>query len=150
MNTALVVILQVRASRGGDTVAGAARLGRRATVATALACLLMAVAARPGPWTAAAVLVLAVGTLTAGELWSSAAAWGWRYSLAPADGQGEHGGAFSLGSALRVVVGPAAVTGLLTLGSWGLVLLALAFLGVGQLVRPLVGWAERTRPPAVA
>jgi MFS family permease len=151
VNTALVVLLQVPASKGGDTIAGATRLARRATVVTALACLLLAVSDPLSRWAATGALLAGVVVLTFGELWSSTGAWGWRYGLAPEHAQGEWGGAFSLGTALRGVVGPVTVTALLSgLAGWGWVVLALLFLLTGLLVRPTVAWAECTRPARTA
>ncbi|OAR22852.1 hypothetical protein A8W25_25120 [Streptomyces sp. ERV7] len=144
LNTALAILLQVRAARGSDTVAGAAVAGRRAGWALLAACAVTATTAALPP--VAAVLVLAVGValLTAGELLSSASGWGISYGLADPHRQGEFLGAWSLGSDLARAGGPLLVAALVTHGGVsGWLLLGTLFLAAGTVTGPLAARAER-------
>ncbi|MET7878639.1 MFS transporter [Micromonospora profundi] len=146
VNTALVVLLQVRAARGADTLLGAARSSRRAGVAIALACLLFAASgALPA---AGAIGLLCCGSLVhgTGELWHSAAGWGISFGLAPADAQGQYQGTYGMGYELGKMLAPVVVTSLaLGWGVPGWVALGGLFLLLGALVPPVVRWAARTR-----
>ncbi|MEV6365479.1 MFS transporter [Micromonospora musae] len=146
VNTVMVVLFQVRASRGTEELAGAGRAARRAGVVIAAACLLFAASGTvPGP---AAVALLLAGSLVhvVGELWHSAAGWGISFGLAPADAQGQYQGAYGMGMQLGSMVAPAVVTTLAV--GWGVpgwLVLGVFFLSVGALVPPVVRWAEGTR-----
>ncbi|MEU1071787.1 MULTISPECIES: MFS transporter [unclassified Streptomyces] len=152
LNTALAILLQVRAARGSDTVAGAAVAGRRAGWALLAACAVTATTAALPP--VAAVLVLAVGValLTAGELLSSASGWGVSYGLADPHRQGEFLGVWSLGSDLARAGGPLLVAALVThAGVAGWLLLGTLFLVAGTVTGPIAARAEHaaaTRPRA--
>lgn len=128
LNTVLVVLLQVRASRGAETVTGAAAAVRRAGWALLAACLVFAASGLVAPL---ALIAVGVVTLTAAELWHSAGAWGLSFGLAPADQQGQYLGAFAMGSRVYDTVGPGLVTGLaLGLGPVGWVVLGVLFVVV--------------------
>ncbi|MFC6017364.1 MFS transporter [Plantactinospora solaniradicis] len=146
VNTTMVVLFQVRASRGTEEVAGAARASRRAGVAIAVACLLFA--ASGAVPTAAAVALLVTGALVhvIGELWHSAAGWGISFGLAPAHAQGQYQGVYGMGLQLGGMVAPVVVTTLAV--GWGIpgwLVLGALFVVLGALVPPVVGWAARTR-----
>lgn len=129
VNTALVVTCQVRASRGADTVPGAARAVRRAGVALLLACLVLAGSGLVRGPAALAVLTVGMIVLTAAELFHSAGSWGLSFGLAPEDRQGEYLGAFAMGGRVYDTIGPVLVTGLvLGLGTAGWVVLGVLFL----------------------
>jgi MFS family permease len=149
LNTVLVVLLQVRASRSGDTVAGARRLVRHAALALAAACVVFGlVAAAPG-WLAVLGLLAGTVALTAAEMWNSAATWGLAFNLAPADSQGAHLGAFSIGTTLRTVSGPVLVAGLTAMyGTLGWLILAGLILVAVPSIGPAVAWAQRSRATA--
>lgn len=149
-NTGMVVALQVRASRGVDDPAPAGRLLRRACLLVAVSCAVLGLAGGLPVWGASAALLLGVVVLTAGELYSSAAAWALRFGLAPQDQQGAYGGLFSMGSSVRAVAGPAVVVALTDrwlLAGW--LVLAGGFVVLAMAAAPLVGWAVGTRPPDV-
>lgn len=146
VNTILVILLQVRASRIVDEPGGSVKGLRLAMVALALACLALAPTDRLGLAMTIGLLLVAVLLLTAGELWGESARWALRYNLAPAAAQGAYGGVFSLGSALPMVLGPLLVTGVLDrLGPGGWLILAAIFLLAMPLVGPTISWAERSR-----
>ena len=147
VNTALVVTLQVRAARTVNGPAGSSRALRLALGALAIGCAGAATTSLLPTAAAVAVILVVVVFLTAGELWGESALWALRYDLAPANAQGAYGGMFSLGSALPLVVGPAIVTGLpARFGPAGWLLIALVFVVVFPLIRPVIGWAVRMRP----
>ncbi|MFI7429289.1 MFS transporter [Micromonospora sp. NPDC049836] len=151
VNTVMVVLFQVRASRGTEDLTGAGRAARRAGVVIAAACALFA--ASGGLPVAVAVPLLLGGALVhvVGELWHAAAGWGISFGLAPAHAQGQYQGAYGMGMQLGSMVAPVVVT-TLAIG-WGVpgwLLLGGLFLVLGLLVPPVVGWAARSRPPTPA
>lgn len=146
VNTAMIVLLQVRASRGVDTVDAARRRLVPAALLSGAACVLFGLAYGVPAVAASALLLLAVVVLTVGELWSSAASWSLRYGLAPEHAQGAYGGVFSLASGVRTMLGPALVTMLMTgLRGWGWGVLGGLFVLLAMLVAPVISVAERTR-----
>lgn len=144
LNTVLVVGLQVRASRGAETVRGAARASRRAGVLLLLGCAVLSVSGAVGSRWALVAVGSGGALLTLGELLQSAGSWGLSYGLAPEARQGEYLGAFAMGSRSYDAVGPVLVVGLiLGLGTAGWWLLGALFLGLGAALVPASGWAER-------
>ena len=151
VNTVMVVVFQVRASRGTEELAGAARSARRAGVVIALACALFA--ASGGVPTPVAVALLLAGAFVhvVGELWHAAAGWGVSFGLAPAHAQGQYQGAYGMGMQLGGMIAPVVVTTLAVgWGAPGWLLLGGLFLLLGMLVPPVVRWAARTRSAEAA
>ncbi|GAA3742527.1 MFS transporter [Micromonospora maritima] len=149
VNTVVVVLFQVRASRGTEDLAGAGRAARRAGVFIGVACVLFAGAG--GVPVAVAVPLLLAGALAhvVGELWHAAAGWGVSFGLAPAHAHGQYQGAYGMGMQLGSMVAPVVVTTLAIGGGVpGWLLLGGSFLLLGALVPPVVRWAARTRPSA--
>jgi MFS family permease len=146
VNTVLVVLLQVRASRGATDVASAARLAGWGGLLMALACLVFAAAHGPVPWLAAALLVIAMVVQTMSEVTSSAAGWALSYELADPAYPGAYQGVFSSGFSLAAMLAPVlvAVTAL-RFELWGWVGLAALFAAAGLALRPASAWAERRR-----
>ncbi|MCM0675075.1 MFS transporter [Micromonospora phytophila] len=149
VNTVMVVLFQVRAARGTESLVGAARASRRAGLAIAVACVLFAASA--GLPTVAAVALLVCGALAhvVGELWQSAAGWGISFGLAPEHAHGQYQGAYSMGYELGKMVAPVVVTTLAV--GWGVpgwLLLGGLFLLLGALVPGVVRWAARSRDAA--
>lgn len=147
VNTVVVVLFQVRASRGTEELTGAGRAARRAGAVIGVACALFAAAG--GVPTPAAVALLLAGALVhvVGELWHAAAGWGISFGLAPAHAQGQYQGAYGMGMQLGSMVAPVVVT-TLAIG-WGVpgwLLLGGLFLLLGLLMPPVVRWAARSRP----
>jgi MFS family permease len=147
LNTVLVVLLQVRVSRGVDSVSAAGRSQRGASFVLCAAFVLMASAAGLPGWVAATVVVAAVAVQTLGEVRQAAAAFVLTFGLAPAHAQGQYGGLYGTSHSMAFAIGPS-VLGLLCLGigvpGWaalgGLLVVA------GMLTPATVAWAERTRP----
>jgi hypothetical protein len=147
VSTLLVVMLQVRASRGTDTVPGAARAVRRSGALLLAACLVLAsTRALPAP---AAIIVLGAGSvlLTLGEVLQQAGGWSLSYGLAPEDRQGEYLGAFAMGTRIYDSLGPILVASLiLGLGQLGWALLGLMYAGFALGLSAAAHWASRALP----
>lgn len=151
INTIMVVLFQVRASRGAEDVMGGARALRRSGILLAVCCALFALASGEAPvW---AVLLLASGALAhvLGELLYSAGSWALAYELAPEHAQGQYQGLFSMTVKLSSTVTPAATTILIIgLGWAGWAIFAAALLAAGLAAPPVARWAARTRPQSAA
>ena len=147
VSTLLVVTLQVRASRGTDTVHGATRGVRRSGALLLAGCLVLAsTRALPAP---AAIIVLGAGSvlLTLGEVLQQAGGWSLSYGLAPEDRQGEYLGAFAMGTRIYDSLGPILVTSLiLGLGQLGWALLGLMYAGLALGLSAAAHWAGRALP----
>lgn len=146
-NTALVVLLQVRASRGVDSSDAAGRAVRRAGVAFLAGMAVVAATATLPTWLAVAGIGLGVCVHTVGELWHTAGSMELRFSLAPAHAQGQYMGVFGFGAGLANVVAPTVLAlCCITWGAPGWLLLGGVFLVVGQVTPEVVRRAERNRP----
>ncbi|MDR6571609.1 MFS family permease [Curtobacterium sp. 320] len=165
VNTLAVVLLQVRMSRGTDTVGGAARVMRYAGWLMALACGLWAAAGwvRGDDWVpivfAAGILVVAAIAHSLAEITSSAAGWALSFELAPADRVGAYQGVYGTGFAIGAMVAPTVVTvTAIDLGTPGWAVLAVVFLsaalGTAHVARRAAvtdaGAPGRTAPPGSA
>ena len=151
VNTALVVLLQVRASRGVEDSATAATVMRRSGVAFLVGMAAMAAAAGLPGRLAVAAIVAGICVHTVGELWHAAGSLELRFSLAPPHAQGQYSGLFGFGTGLANVVAPSVLALLcITWGVPGWLLLGGIFVAVGLVVPLVVRWAERTRPLAPA
>jgi MFS family permease len=146
LNTALVVLLQVRASKGVDDERSAAQRMLWAGVAIAAGLALVAFAAGPRSGVAVALILGGIVVYTLGELWHAAASMEYQFGLAPAHAQGQYSGVFGLGQGLATAVAPAIIGAGLSLGTTGVLVLGLAFLAVGALTRPLMSFAMRGAP----
>jgi hypothetical protein len=148
LNTAMAVLLQVRASRGSDTVRGAARALGTSAIATGAACLLFAPAAHVPALVATCLLVSGTVALTLGELLQSAGCWGLSFGLTKGGAHGSYQGGFSMGDALRDAVGPILVVSLaISNGVVGWLVLCGMFVIAGALVSPATRWASAHRQP---
>ncbi|AND17186.1 MFS transporter [Rathayibacter tritici] len=144
-NTVLCVLLQVRLSRGSETISGAARSASLAGVALLAACCAFAVSEGLGSAPASVALVVGVAALTLGELWASASGWGMAFALAPERAQGEYQSVFALGATAQDTVGPILMTAfVLTAGPVGWLVVGLIAVLSGALLRPVGLFAERS------
>ncbi|WP_255657657.1 MFS transporter [Actinoplanes sp. L3-i22] len=147
VNTALVVLLQVRASRGVGNATAASKVIRRAGVAFLIGMAVIASAAGVPGWVAILLMVVGVGVHTIGELWHAAGSLELRFRLAPEHAQGQYSGVFGMGLGLCYVIAPS-LLGLLcvTWGAPGWLLMGGIFVAVGLIMPFVVRWAERNRP----
>ncbi len=145
LNTVLIVLFQVRASRGADAAPGAARASRRGAVLIALFCLVLPISGATRGALTVVVLVAAATVLILAELIESAGAWGLTATLPPAAQRGAYVGAFGLGSQVQFLIAPAGLTALgVSTGGWGWYPAAAIFILVGLAIVPAVARAERT------
>ncbi|MEU0603863.1 MFS transporter, partial [Streptomyces sp. NPDC006393] len=144
LNTALVIGLQIRFSRGVREEGQSRRSLWWAAWLLAATGLLLAASAGPGRAGALVLLVLAVGTLTVGELWQSIAGWALPVDHAPEGRRAEYLSVFNLGVTVQAVLGPLAVTAVVGLGPAGWLLLTAVFAGVALLTAPVLRALEHT------
>ncbi|MFJ3837513.1 MFS transporter [Streptomyces sp. NPDC090054] len=141
VNTVLAILLQVLATRGSSSVSGAAKALAVSALFTALACVLLTTTAKGTGTLLIATLVVATVVLTIGELLQSAGEWGLSFGLAPANAQGRYIGAFTVGTTVQDIVGPALVGGVAIVyvpGGW--IILAAALMTGSVLVTPMTRW----------
>jgi MFS family permease len=158
LNTVLVVLLQVRATRKIAARGGLARSYRTAAICFVLACGAFAFAAGAPAAVAIVLLVIALGALTRAEIENSAGEALLSVKLAPARLRERYLSVFKTSMAAQQAVGPLLVTSVLA--GWGrLGWLALAvlltagtlasrWLGAREIARR-VSPAEQTPAPAI-
>jgi hypothetical protein len=151
LNTAMIVLLQVRATRRIDSVGAAGLAARRSGLLLGLACLVYASASGTAAWIAAVVVVAGCIVQTFGEMISAAAGWTLSYDLAAPDAPGAYQGVFSGGFAAGQMLAPLVVaTTAIHLGRPGWLILAVVFVSAGAALVPASRWAMRTRTVSVA
>ncbi|WP_033400022.1 MFS transporter [Actinokineospora enzanensis] len=138
LNTAMVVALQVRASKGAETIEGGARALQRCGLSLAVCCALFALAAGQPAWLAVVFLGLGAVVHTIGELLYSAGSWALAYELAPEHAHGQYQGFFGMTSNLGNMVTPIVVTWLIVGVGWPGWLVLGALLAVAGLLAPSV------------
>ena len=147
LNTAIVVLLQVRASKGVDDVPSAGRRLIWAGVAIAAGLAVMSLADGPSRDVATALVLGGIGIYSFGELWHAAASMEYQFGLAVPEAQGQYSGVFSLGQGVATAVAPALVSVALSFHRAGVIGFGLAILTVGAVSGPLL---SLVRPPASA
>jgi hypothetical protein len=146
LNTALVVLFQVRVARGVTGVAAAARATWLGALILAGACLVTACAKGLPPAAAVAVLLAAALLLTAGEVLNQAGAWTLSYDLADERAVGAYQGVFNAGTAAGQMAGPLVVTQTaIRHGVAGWAVLGAVFALTGLAMVPVARWAAATR-----
>jgi MFS family permease len=141
VNTGLVVLLQMRAGRGMDDPARAARAFRTAGLLVAGFCLVLAVAGLHSlPAAVASLVIVAAMVLqTLGEVRSAGAGWGLSFELADSAAPGAYQGAFNSANSAAGMIAPsfAANTGVrFGLPGWGAAAAVFALAGAAMV--PLV------------
>ncbi|GGQ93853.1 MFS transporter [Kitasatospora griseola] len=132
VNTALVIALQVRATRGTEEVGAAARIFRRGALLVAGSCAVLALAAGLPGWAAALVIAAGVGLQALGEVYSQAGAWALGYDLAKEHAHGAYQGVFNTGMSGAMMVGPVLITSVVIAhGPAGWLLLGALFAAAG-------------------
>ncbi|GGZ62647.1 MFS transporter [Streptomyces subrutilus] len=151
LNTIMVVLFQVRASKGSDEVSGGARTLRRCGMLLAVCCGLFALAAGQPAWLAIVLLLAGAAVHVVGEMFYSAGSWSLAFGLAPDHAQGQYQGMFGMSTQLGSVVTPALATVLIVRLGWpGWLVFAGLLLAAGLAAPAVAAWAERTRQPAPA
>lgn len=145
LNTVLVVLFQVKAARGSDTLDGAVGAARKAGLISAASCLVLVFGGFTGVWVTSIIVLVAVLLVTLGELWQSSSAFGLSFGLAPDSARGEYLGAFHLHMVIQATVGPAVVSFLVIDGSFGWLTIGLIFLTGAAAIGPAVRWARKNK-----
>lgn len=151
LNTAIVVVFQVRASRSIDTPKAGGLAFRRSGFAFLASCAVFSTL--PGlPGALVVALVLAgVVIHTVGEIWQSAGGFELSFALAPSHAVGQYQGLFGMGMGLGVTIGPGLLIGLcIDWGTPGWWVVGAMFAVTGLAVPAVVRWSERQAsvPPA--
>ncbi|MBU2668354.1 MFS transporter [Actinoplanes bogorensis] len=145
INTIMAVALQVRATRGADSLAGSTRLLRWAALATVAACPVVALSGATHGWATIALLALTIVLLTATELWMSGAQWYLQTEIPPPAQRGAYMGASKSVGGVTKMLGPASLTFLaIHTGGWGWWVIAAIFVAAWAAATPIVAWVERT------
>ncbi|WP_418958069.1 MFS transporter [Streptomyces tritici] len=144
LNTAAVMLFQVRVARSVTDLASATRAVRTSGALMLVSCAVFALSALALPVGAAlAVLVAGAVLQVAGELRHSAGSWQLSFDLAPAGRVGQYQGFFGTGVPVARTAGPLLVTALLmTWGVPGWFVLGGIFLVAALATGPAVRWAE--------
>jgi MFS family permease len=109
-NTVMAVMLQVRVSRGSETVDGALGAVRRSGWAFVLSCLVVSVTDETVGWVSILLIWLGHVTITGAELWQSASDWGFQSELSDHRRLGDYQGVWSLGYQVGPVIFPGLYT----------------------------------------
>lgn len=147
LNTASVVVFQVRVARGVTGLRSASRYARYAGMLLFVSCLIFSFSAMSdSAWLAALVLLAGAALQVAGEMAQAAGSWEIGFGLAPDGEPGQYQGLFGAGTAIARMLGPVLLTSLILVGgAAGWIALGGLFLLAGSLTLPAVRWAERTR-----
>ncbi|MFB7329694.1 MFS transporter [Streptomyces sp. NPDC056190] len=144
VNTLLVIVLEVRLSRGVDDVVQASRKQRWAGCSLALCCVLVSVTGSLDAAPSSVLLIVAMVALTAGEIWQSVGSWGLSYGLSPESQRSGYLSVYSLGATGATVVGPGLVTyAVVQAGPVGWLGLAAVFAAIGSVVPGVARHARR-------
>jgi MFS family permease len=109
-NTVMAVLLQVRASRGSETVSGALRAVRLSGWAFILSCLVIGTTHETVGWVSIVLIWLGHVTITGAELWQSASDWGFQSELSDHRRLGDYQGVWSLGYQAQPIIFPGLFT----------------------------------------
>ncbi|MGH3757864.1 MFS transporter [Actinophytocola sp.] len=144
LNTIIVVLFQVRATRNSSDVAGGVRALRTSGVLLAGCCALYAVAAGQPPWLAVTILLVGGTIHVFGELLHSAGSWALAFDLAPEHAHGQYQGVFNMSIQLGGVIAPVLGTAVVMGTGWpGWLILAAVLLGAGLAAPTVATWASR-------
>jgi len=147
LNTAMVIALQVWASKHAGTVRGAIGAARRGAWVIVPGCALIGISALVPAAVAIAALIVGVALLTLGELWTSVAAWSFSFEFASPQAPAQYQGAFSLGMSVESIAGPLLATSVvLGLGVPGWLVAAAVFLLLGYATHGVASWASFSGP----
>jgi hypothetical protein len=143
-NTVLAVALQVRASRGSETVAGALRAVRWSGWAFVVSCVLMTITHETVGWVSIVLIWAGHVTITGAELWQSAAGWGFVAELSDHRRLGDYQGVWGMGHQVESIAFPALFTFLaLTWGAPGWAVIAAIAVAAAVASHPAARAAQR-------
>ena len=143
-NTVLAVLLQVRASRGAETVNGALRAVRLSGWAFVASCLVISLTHDTVGWVSIVLIWAGHVTITGAELWQSASDWGFQSELSDHRRLGDYQGIWGLGYQLEPIIFPALYTFLaLQWGAPGWAVIAAIAVLAAVVAHPAARAAER-------
>jgi MFS family permease len=143
-NTVMAVLLQVRASRGSETVPGALRAVRLSGWSFVLSCLVISVTHETVGWVSIVLIWLGHVTITGAELWQSASDWGFQSELSDHRRLGDYQGIWGLGYQAEPIIFPGLFTFLaLQWGGPGWAVIALIAVTAAVVAHPAARAAER-------
>ncbi len=149
LNTAVVAVFQVPASRGTEEVGAAAVALRTSGWVVLAACAVFAASAGPGPVLAVVLLLFGALIHVVGEMRQSAGGWGVAYGLAPDALQGQYQGLFSTSMATSHALGPLLVAALpIAFGTAGWIAFGLIVVVASVASVPVSRWGLATRTVA--
>ncbi|MFF3212605.1 MFS transporter [Streptomyces sp. NPDC002886] len=131
LNTALVIALQVRVSKGSDDFSTARRMMRRGGLVSALGAVVVPLTAFGGPTADLALVVAAALLFSLGELYVIAGTTGAALLHIPEGRKPAYLAAFNLGFAVTTVVGPPLITASVGWAVWSWLGWAVYFAAVG-------------------
>ncbi|MEU0335439.1 MFS transporter [Streptomyces sp. NPDC006193] len=138
LNTALVILLQVRLSRGLDDPKRATTACFRSGVSFAVACAAFGCAAFFGQLGSSVLILMGAAVLTLGEIQSSAGVWSLSFTLGNSTASSSYQGVLNSGTATGALLGPIAVTSfVLPLRVPGWLTIAVLFFLAGSAFHPL-------------
>ncbi|MFE0912260.1 MFS transporter [Streptomyces sp. NPDC058812] len=147
ISSLFIALYQVRVTRQGESLRGAVRSTRKAGIALAACCLLLAAAAWPSDALLSSLTVLAgLAAHIYGELHYVASRWGLSLRLMRRDAEGEYQGLAASTEGAVATVGPAMITTLVTgalVGGWAV--LAVVFVAAAAPTPALCRRALRAR-----
>ncbi len=147
VNTALVVLFQVRVSQHVKTLQEGGLALRKAGVLFLVSCSAMGLAAGLPGWAALLLLVAAIAVHACGELWHTAGSFALDFGLAPQHAQGQYQGLAGIGRGAGQAAAPVLLTGVcLSLGRIGFIGLGVFLCLLGLTGPALARWGRRTRP----
>ncbi|WP_035912214.1 MFS transporter [Knoellia sinensis] len=143
-NTVLAVLLQVRASRGAETVAGSLRAVRLSGWAFVLSCIVISLTHETVGWVSIVLIWIGHITITGAELWQSASDWGFTSELSDPRRLGDYQGVWGLGYQIEPIIFPALYTFLaLTWGTTGWIVIAVIAVTAAVVSHPAARAAQR-------
>lgn len=143
-NTVMAVCLQVRASRGSESVSGALRAVRLSGWSFVLSCLVLSITHETVGWISIVLIWLGHVTITGAELWQSAADWGFQSELSDHRRLGDYQGIWSLGYQAEPIIFPGLFTFLaLQWGTPGWAVIAALGVVAAAAAHPAARAAER-------
>lgn len=136
LNTAAIVLFQVRTSKSAKDLKVASKQFQQASFYVAIACLIYAMSHGVNAVLASIILLLGMAVHIAGELVGSNASWMIAMDLADERRQGVYQGLWGMGFGLTDMIGPSVLVALVIgVGQLGWVVLAIWFVLIGQAMR---------------
>lgn len=148
LNSVIVILFQVRLSRGTHDLRQAGRVIGLAGLLMVAACILYALAAGLPVWVAITVLLVGATAHAFAEVWSQAGVWGLSFELADEERAGSYQGVFAMGFGVGSMVAPLVVNATaLSHGFAGWLGLAALFLLSALGTRSIARRAASATPP---